>query len=220
MNIQILSFFIAPVIALLLIFYMRFKFQIKTYSLIKKAFYFGVICVLLMVLVQILASYLRLDEYRNIRRTAFYAFVVIGFSSEFAKFLVLRYYFQPKENFKGPLDGIIYSFMISLGFVTVATVLYAYNVIGARVDLLFLFTYALANIVFAILLGFFVGLGKTRQNRFIDSMTGLFAATFFHGLYILSFLTKDYRLLIILAVGSIIITFLLTLKSLKIKVGD
>ncbi len=220
MNIQSLSFFIAPVIALLLIFYMKFKFQIKTYSSINKAFLFGAISVLLVVLAQILASYLRLDELRNIRRTGFYAFVIIGFSSEFAKFLILRYYIQPKENFKGPLDGIIYSFLISLGFVTVATVLYAYHVIGAHVDLLFLFTYALANIVFAILLGFFVGLGKTRQNKFIDSMTGLFAATFFHGLYILGFLTKDYRLLIILAVGSIIITILLTLKSLKFKVED
>jgi RsiW-degrading membrane proteinase PrsW (M82 family) len=220
MNIQILSFFIAPVIALLLIFYMKFKFQVKTYSLIKKAFLFGVISVLILVLAQILASYLRLDEPRSIRRMIFYAFVIIGFSSEFAKFLILRYYFQPKENFKGPLDGIIYSFLISLGFATVATILYAYNVIGSNVGLLFLFTYALANIVFAILLGFFVGLGKTRKNRFIDSMTGLLAAAFFHGLYILCFLTRDYRLLIILAVGSIIITILLTLKSLKVKVED
>lgn len=150
----------------------------------------------------------------------FIIFYCSGFSSEFAKFLILRYYFQPKENFKGPLDGIIYSFLISLGFATVATVLYAYNVMGVHVNLLFLFTYALANIVFAILLGFFVGLDKTRKNRFIDSMTGLLTATFFHGLYILCFLTKDYRLLIILAVGSIIITILLTLKSLKIKVED
>ncbi|MCF8229300.1 MAG: PrsW family intramembrane metalloprotease [Bacteroidales bacterium] len=219
-GIDYLSLVISPVVAIALVLYMNYRFQVKSNKHMINAIIFGLISVVLVLAAQILAESFGLDSLRSLKRTAFYSFVIIGFSSELGKFVFLRYYFLPKENFTGPLDGIIYSILIGLGFATTACILLGFEVIGARVNNLYLFLFGAANIVFAIIMGFFVGLGKSRQNRFIDSMTGLFAATFLHGLYAFSFATRDNRLLILFAIGSIVIVILLSAKAIKIKEND
>ncbi|MDZ7741952.1 MAG: PrsW family glutamic-type intramembrane protease [Bacteroidota bacterium] len=216
-GINYLSLFISPVIAIILIAFMNYRFQVKTNSYMIQAVIIGLISAVLVLASQFLAEAFGLDSLRNLKRTAFYTFVVIGFASELGKFIFLRYYFLPREKFSGPLDGIIYSMLIAVGFSTTATVLLGFNIIGAGVNTMYLFLFSIANIVFAIIMGFFVGLGKSRENRFIDSMTGLFAATFLHGLYAFSFITKDYRLLILFAIGSIVIVILLSAKAVNLK---
>lgn len=219
-KIMILSFFIAPFLAVLVLGYMNYRFKVKTNRYLFLAILLGIISVLLVVASQFIADEFNLADLRNLKRTAFYGFAVIAFMGELGKFLFLQFVFLPNKSFRGPLDGIIYSLMINMGFATVATILFAYNIIGANVDLLYLFTYGIASVIFSIIMGFFIGLGKTRSNKFIDSMTGLFATTIFHGLYVFSFLTNDYRLLILFAVGSIIISFLLIAKALSVKIED
>lgn len=78
---------------------------------------------------------------------------------------------------------------------------------------LFLYTYPLASITFGVVMGFFVGMGKMRKNRFIDNSTGLFAATFFHGLFYFCFITSDKRLLLFTTIGFLIITVTLIIKA-------
>lgn len=219
-SIKILSYFIAPVVAILILGYMNYRFKVKTNRYILQAFLLGIISIVLVIAGQLIAEATNLDDLRNLKRTAFYGFVLIAFMAELGKFIILRSVFVRKKSFRGPVDGIIYSLMINMGFATVATILFACNVIGLKIDLLYVFTYPVACIIFSIIMGFFVGLGKVRANKFIDSMTGLFAATIFHGLYNFAFLTKDYRLLILFATGSIIISFLLVAKALNVKADD
>lgn len=216
----LLSFFIAPVLAIILLIYINLRFKVGTNKLMIRAILFGIISVLLVLIAQWIAEALGLTELRNIKRTAFYTFVVIGFSAELGKFLFLRYYFLPLKGFSGPLDGIIYSLLISLGFATSATILVSYKFFGAGIDTLFIYTYSIANVIFAIIMGFFVGLGRARQNRFIDSMTGLAAAAFLHGLFNFSFLTDDIRLLILFGIGSVVLVILLIAKAVNIKAVD
>ena len=52
----------------------------------------------------------------NIFMTALFAYGVVGFSEELAKFIFLRGYIFPKKEFDEPLDGIVYSVMIGMGF--------------------------------------------------------------------------------------------------------
>jgi RsiW-degrading membrane proteinase PrsW (M82 family) len=103
-GIEILSLFISPVIFLLMLFYLKARLKIKSFTLLFKAILFGLISVILIYVAQLLSEAIGLYDLRNIKRTAFYTFVIIGFSSELGKFLFLRYYFLHLRNFKGPMN--------------------------------------------------------------------------------------------------------------------
>jgi len=66
-------------------------------------------------------------------------------------------------------------------------------------------------------MGFFTGMGKYRQNRFIDSMTGLGAASFFHGFYFFINLTDENIIFMLYGAGLLLISLMLLVKSTNIK---
>ena len=76
-GIEILSLFIAPVILLIMFLYLRVRLQVKSFKLLLMAILFGLISVILVYGAQLLAEVLDLNELRNIKRTAFYTFVII-----------------------------------------------------------------------------------------------------------------------------------------------
>lgn len=217
-----LSFAISPILIIAFILYLKFKFSIKNFKNIRNAIILGVVGVVILLIANYLIE-LRWDgNYKNMRRMAFFVFIVVAFSSELAKFLSLRFSFFNLKTFNGPLEGIIYSIFIGLGFSMASVVLYAFGLIGTIDKInnftLFLFTLPIASIVFAITMGFFVGMGAIRRNSFIDCSTGLFVATFFHGLYYFGFITSDIRLLIFNAIGFFIIAIAFIAKSVTLKI--
>ena len=127
---------------------------------------------------------------------------------------------MPLNGFRGPLEGIIYSIIISLGFATGAIFLFGFNIIGSHIDTLFLFLYPFFSIFSGIIMGFFVGLGKSRKNRFVDSMTGLAAAVFFQGVFNFCFYTNDKRLLLVFCIGTLLIGVLLAMKGANTKIEE
>jgi|TARA_B100002003_G_C14124423_1_gene540818 RsiW-degrading membrane proteinase PrsW (M82 family) len=218
------SFAISPLLIIVFVLYLKFKFSIKSYANIRNAILLGVICVVLLIFANFLIDLKWDGNYKNMRRMAFFVFVIIAFSSEFAKFIPLKFSFYKLKNFGGPLEGLVYSIFISLGFSMAATVLYAFGLVGSLDKFhnftLFLYTLPFANVVFAIAMGFFVGMAKLRKNTFIDSATGLFVATFFHGLYYFGFVTYDIRLLIFDAIGFTVIGVTFVVKSVSLKLED
>ncbi len=82
---------------------------------------------------------------------------------------------------------------------------------------LFLWTYPFATMVFSIIMGFFIGMGETRKNSFIDESVGLFLATFFHATFYFCFITSDLRLFGLTTIGFIMIGFGLLVKSVNLK---
>lgn len=212
---------VSPLLIVLLVVYLKFIFSIDNFVNIRNAVIWGMIAVVLLVIANYLVDLRWHDNLRNMRRMSFFVFVGVAFSSELAKFLVLRFAFYKLKVFEGPLEGILYSIFISLGFSTVASVLYLYGIVGTDFkfnDLtLYLFTYPLASIVFGIVMGFFIGMGKLRKNWQIDSATGLLAATFFHGLFYFSFITSDKRLIIFTSIGFLIIAFTLIYKAVNLR---
>ncbi len=213
---KILSVITAPIIAVIFVL-LKNKYDKNKYSLLLKCFFGGIFTVALVLIAEYIASYYGLDNLKSFRRVIFYSFIIVGFSSEFAKYLLLRFYAFPKDEFKGPLDSIIYSTMISLGFVTIGNILYVLQY--ENISLLYAFTVIPANMIFAVIMGYFVGLAKTRKNLFIDSMTGLFIAILFHGLFSFCFLTPDYTLLLLTFIGSFLISVLLLIQAIRLKLA-
>lgn len=219
-TIHLLAWFQAPLLALVFILILRSKFSINSWKYILRALLFGMASVAFIFLLDLIAESGGYDQLKNLKRSAFYSFAIIGFGSEFGKFIILRYVFLPLKSFKTPLDGVIYSICISLGFSTIALPLYTNGFFSREVELLFVFTFPIANLLFSIIMGFFIGMGKLRKNRLIDSVTGLGTASFFHGFYYFTFLTSDDTLLLIFGLGVLFIAALLAAKSLNLRASE
>lgn len=215
-----LSFTIAPVLIVFGLLIYRFGFEIKNLSNVINAIILGIISTLLIVGANYLIDTQWHGNFGSLRRLLFFVIIVIALSAELGKYIVLRFAFYNKKDFNGPIEGIIYTFFIGLGYAALATVLFAYDVIGTPLReyaLLFLFTYPFVNIVFAITMGFFIGMGKLRKNTLIDNATGLFVSIFFHGLYCFSFLSHDIVLIIFTLVGFLIISITLFSRAVSLR---
>jgi len=212
-----ITLLLAPLIAIITIGIV-WKQRGKTrYPGLITSFVLGMMSIILVLVFQYISRIYGIDNFTNIRRIIFYSFVVMGIGSELGKFLVLRYYSFPKGGFNGPLDSIVYSIVISMGFVFMGNILYFVLPGYTEIDFLYAYTVIPANLVFAIILGFFIGMGKSRENKFVDSMTGLFAASFFHALFNFCFITNDERLLMFFSIGVLIIVFMLYYKAFEMN---
>jgi len=117
----------------------------------------------------------------SLLHTGLFAFAVVAFSEEFSKFFVLRYYCYTRKNFDEPLDGIVYSVMISMGFATIENIIYVFNY-GYSTAFVRMFLSVPAHATFAVVMGYFAGKAKfDSKNSFRLLVTGLFWAVFFHG---------------------------------------
>jgi protease PrsW len=210
-----LSFVLPPLIAILIFIFLKYKYGRWPDALLFRTFLWGVFSIVLVLSVQVIASALDLDKLNNIRRILFYALVIMAFFSELGKFIILKGFVYPKKEFKTPVDGIIYTVMISMGFATMNNILYFINIPDLSVNAVNGLTAGPANVIFGVMMGFFIGLGKLRKIRLIDSMTGLSAAVFFHALYDFCLLTKDYKLLWAFFIGASIIAVSLCIAAIR-----
>jgi RsiW-degrading membrane proteinase PrsW (M82 family)/ribosomal protein S18 acetylase RimI-like enzyme len=111
------------------------------------------------------------------------AYLGVALVEELCKFLVLRYYSFTRRSFDEPLDGIVYSILISMGFATVENMFYIYQQ-GLSVAFLRMFTSVPAHATFGIFMGYFAGKAKFEHHRRITLLIyGLLAATIAHGTY-------------------------------------
>jgi len=118
-----------------------------------------------------------------------FAFLIIAFSEELMKYIFLRYYIYPKKEFCEPMDGIVYSVTISMGFATLENVLYVVvrsESFSQALDIGYsrMFTAVPAHAAFAMIMGYFVGLAKAKpEAESFYLLSGLGAAVVLHGLY-------------------------------------
>lgn len=215
-----ISFSISPILIIVGFLILKFGFKLKHLSSMWYAVLLGMISTVLIFVVNYIIDLNWHGNYDSLRRLLFFVVVVIALSAEVGKYLVLRLVFYNKKGFEGPIEGIIYSIFIALGFTTVATVLFAYQFIGKPLfgyQDIFLYTYPLANIVIAVCMGFFIGMGKIRKNFFIDNATGLFVAIFFHGLFYFSIISRDLVLISIICFGYMVISITLFVRAINLR---
>lgn len=131
--------------------------------------------------------------------TGLYAFVVVALSEEFAKFFFLRFVLFERKEFNEPYDGIVYAVMIGMGFAAFENVLYLYDA-GLNVALLRMVTAIPAHAIFAISMGYHVGLAKFDLTHRDELMRkGLFFPILLHGTYDFLLMQKNIPALSIFA---------------------
>ena len=210
----------APIIAGIMIFYFSKKNDRNFTSLLLKSYFLGMLGIVVVIIAQYISSLLGLNDLRTLKRIIFYSFVTVGFGSELGIYIILRYFINPKEPVDKPIYGITFAVMVALGFCTVQIlyfILDPMNISSLFPQTLYTFVFVPANIMFAIIMGFYVGMAKFIRTRFVYNMTGLFAAAFFAGIFNFCLLTKDFKLLSLFAFGSMVIVFVLGIKAASTK---
>ncbi len=218
--VTIVGLLISPLIFLALFIYLRYKFPGGAFDLLFKAFIWGCLMAIPVILADQAAHYFQIDGAHSIRRMIVYSFVVVAFVSEISKFLPLSLSIVKRNRFSGPFPGIHYAVAVALGLSTIYAVYHAYFSVRSGADEVYFLSIGPMNVLLGIIMGFFLGMGKIRKNMFIDSMTGLGAAILFHGIYRFTLLTSDTTLFWLFAAGAVFIATILVIKSRKITIDS
>jgi RsiW-degrading membrane proteinase PrsW (M82 family) len=154
----------------------------------------------------------------NMGVVAFYAFIAVGLSEEFAKYIFLRFYIYPKEEFDEPMDGIVYAVVISMGFAILENILYVFES-GLNTAILRMFTAVPAHAAFGVIMGYYVGLAKFESNPSKSvhlHLKGLLLAALVHGTYDFFLFQSNYIFLSLLAFVVLFIGIWMSNKLIKL----
>ncbi|HMP87368.1 MAG TPA: PrsW family glutamic-type intramembrane protease [Lacibacter sp.] len=220
----LLALSIAPGIAISLYILLMDRFNREPARYLLACFFLGCLSILPAVIVQ-LSTTRPLEQWMGtgVAYTAVFAYIIVGLSEELSKFVVLRYYAFPKKAFDEPLDGIVYSVMVGMGFATLENIGYVMQH-GLGTAILRMFLSVPAHGTFAVLMGYFAGKAKFEPHRSRELLfKGVFWATFFHGTYdFLLFLQGNHfvntavgdGMLFLRAVASFIVALILSRKAI------
>jgi len=215
MNLIILA--ITPVIVIIFYVYVKDKFEREPKKLLLYTFLFGAIVSIFIstILYTLTSSILPKAGEFSILDQFLKAFFVVALIEELSKYVIVRYYNQPKTAFNEPYDGIIYAVMVSMGFAFVENIFYVLEG-GITVALLRAFTAVPAHATFGIIMGYFIGKAKFDNKPFKWNLIGLSVAILFHGAYDFFLFINFIPGISIGAFVSLIIGIVLSRKAIKL----
>lgn len=214
MNLLLLA--IAPIGIIILYVYLKDKYDKEPKGLLLASFVLGaVVSIVITTIIYFgLEIVLPLKDEFSVPQQFVKAFLVVALTEEFSKYIIVRFFAQPKNAFNEPFDGIMYAVMVSMGFAATENVFYVLES-GYVTGLLRAFTAVPAHATFGILMGYFMGKAKFSKNRIQLNLLGLLLAVTFHGFY-------DFFLFIDFIPGiwigaflSLILGILLSRKAIK-----
>lgn len=181
---NLLLFAIAPIFIIIIYIYIKDKYEKEPKRLLLSSFLFGAVVSIIIttILYYTIELFLPLNDNFSIIQQFIKAFVVVALVEEFSKYIIVRYYAQPKPEFNEPFDGIVYAVMVSMGFAATENVLYVLEG-GLSTAIIRSFTAVPAHATFGILMGYYMGKAKFSKNKTVLNISGLLLATLFHGAY-------------------------------------
>ena len=208
---------VAPVFIIIIYIYLKDKYEKEPKHLMFYTFLLGAIVsvIITTVLYLIFDFFLPLPDDFSVQQQFIKAFIVVALTEEFSKYVIVRYYAQPKNSFNEPFDGIVYAVMVSLGFAFTENIMYVFQG-GFEVALLRAFTAVPAHATFGILMGYYMGKAKFNGKRIADNLIGLFLAILFHGAYDFFLFIEFVPGIWIGAFVSLIIAVIFALKAIRI----
>ncbi len=182
MNLLIIS--IAPVFIILIYIYYRDKYEKEPLALLIKGLIAGMAIVIPVVLCEhYISSFLPILFTNKITHAFGNAFIVAALCEELFKLLAVYLLIWKNPNFNERFDGIVYSVFVSLGFALVENIMYVFSN-GFETGISRAFTAVPAHAMFAIMMGYYLGLAKfipvKRTSYFILAFIVPFL---FHGIY-------------------------------------
>lgn len=145
----------------------------------------------------------------------FVSFILVSLPEETVKFLALLFSSAHKRHFNEPLDGIVYSVMISMGFATLENIYYALE-FGMPTTALRALTAVPAHAVFAAMMGYYVGKAtfQTQKKRSL-LLKGWAVAITVHGIYDFFIIQEIYDALALLAIVTLTISLFFAFRLIR-----
>ncbi len=173
------------------------------------------------ILMERFAFTLGITESGDILQTFILAFGVVGFSEELVKFVCVMLFAYPWKAFDEPLDGIVYTVMVGMGFATIENLIYS-NLYGLDTVILRAFTAVPAHAAIAIFMGYHIGLAKFRTSSkgLFHLFLGFVGAVLIHGAYDFFLLQNSIPQLSMLALVILAICIYYTWKLVKLHEED
>lgn len=185
MVLSLLALALAPGLAIAFFIYSRDKYDREPLRNLVLSFMLGVASTFPAIIVQTSLQPVLDANFSpwSITYYVLFAFVLVAFSEEGSKFLMLRFYAYRQPAFNEPFDGIIYSVMVSMGFASFENIWYVLEN-GFATGILRMFLSVPAHAAFGVLMGFHAGLAKFDHHRpVLRLLTGLLLAVAFHGAF-------------------------------------
>lgn len=175
---------LSPILVIIFYIYIKDKFEKEPKKLLFYNFLFGAIVSILIstILYTLFNKILPIPDDFSVWQQFLKAFFIVAFIEEFSKYVIVRYYAQPKKDFNEPFDGIIYAVMVSMGFAAVENIMYVFDG-GLPTAILRAFTAVPAHATFGVLMGYFMGKAKFSNKKVLWNLVGLLTAIIFHGTY-------------------------------------
>lgn len=187
-----------------LIFFLD-KHERESYQPLLITFGLGMLSAVPALGLQLLAAKMGFDPSDSLIFLLLDVFIIVALSEELVKFIMLMAYPYRRPFFNEPMDGIVYAIMVGMGFAVVENIMYAYNY-GIDTVIVRAFTAVPAHAIFAVFMGYFVGLSKFHPaSKWKLIAFGFFLAVMVHGIYDFFILQRYYDWLMAFGLVTIIV---------------
>jgi RsiW-degrading membrane proteinase PrsW (M82 family) len=175
---------IAPGIAISLYFFFKDEYNREPRKHVIISFFLGMVSALMAGLLETGILAITGDHGESsIMFTIIKAFLIVGFTEEWCKYVMVKKYAFHKPEFDEPFDGIVYAVMVSMGFATLENIMYVMQH-GLATAIMRMFLSVPAHASFAVLMGYYLGMAKFKHIEKRSYLwRGVMAATFFHGCF-------------------------------------
>ncbi len=216
MNPFLVALAVAPALIICFVIYRIDRYDKESHWQLIICFILGMLVTFPAMQIEAFGESFGLNQPGHLGKLILLSFVVVGLTEELAKFMVLIGYAYPRRAFNEPLDGIVYSVMISMGFATLENIIYA-DRFGLETTVLRAFTAVPAHAVFGVFMGYYVGLAKfSKANKIKLILTGVVLAALVHGLYDFFILQEYYDWLMVFATLTLCISLYFAIRLVRL----
>lgn len=177
---------VLPVVILLVVIYLRDRYEREPLPLLMATFAVGLVSVLPASLFE---SFFSLFTPKNLLAASLYeGFVVAGLCEEMTKLMLLTWLIWRNRNFDEFFDGIVYATFLSLGFACIENVLYVFNQDSITSSFVTGVSRAIlsvpAHFLFAVVMGYHFALAKFgKDGRLKHFVCALLYPVLLHGAF-------------------------------------
>lgn len=216
MNPFLVALAVAPALIICFVIYRIDRYDKESHWQLIICFILGMLVTFPAMQIEAFGESFGLNQPGHLGKLILLSFIVVGLTEELAKFAALICYAYPRRAFNEPLDGIVYSVMIAMGFATLENIIYA-DRFGLETTVLRAFTAVPAHAVFGVFMGYYVGLAKfSKTQKIALIVTGITLATVVHGIYDFFILQEYYDWLMVFATLTLCISLYFAIRLIRL----
>jgi RsiW-degrading membrane proteinase PrsW (M82 family) len=211
---------VAPCLGIICFMYLKNAYKPSPSKYLILSVFYGILSFLLALVLGLLVRNYTQAKEGDLIYQIIHAMVFVGVLEEVSKFVFLRGIVYYNKHFTQPLDGIVHSVMIGMGFALAENFIYMRMGEGGSL-ILRMVTAIPAHAAFAVIMGYFVGEAKvfpSSAKLFLGM--GLFFAAFAHGYYDFFLLQDNIPGLWWQSFMALAIAIVITYNAIKVRENE